>query len=134
MIDSVINMLNRAGDSFCGFALLMLIQSSVLILALYLIDLAIRKRVRAVFRHCIWMLVFIKLVLPPTLCLPTGIGYWCGIEIPSERISIRPETAISIAAEPGEAAAIPYDLQDRASAGEATHIEPRNAPPRNCLG
>ncbi len=80
MLD-LINILNMTGDGFCRFALAMFIQSGILIALLYLIDLLIRKYVRAVFRYCIWMLVFIKLILPPTLCLPTGIGYWCSLDI-----------------------------------------------------
>lgn len=79
MID-LINILNGTGDTFCKFILAMLMQSGILIVLLYLIDLLIRKHVRAVFRYCIWMLVFVKLVLPPTLCVPTGIGYWCGLD------------------------------------------------------
>lgn len=77
----LIDILNRTGDSFCGFALTMLIQSGILIVLLYLIDLLIRKHARAVFRYCIWMLIFVKLILPPTLSLPTGIAYWCNFDI-----------------------------------------------------
>ncbi len=76
----IVEILNRAGAGFCGFAAAMLLQSGALIVLLYLVDLLIRKRVRAVVRYGMWMLVFVKLVLPPTLCLPTGIGYWCGVD------------------------------------------------------
>ena len=78
MGSSIIAILNKIGACFCGHALAMLIQSSILILVLLVIDSLLRKRIRAVFRYCIWLLVFAKLVLPPTLSLPTGIGYWCG--------------------------------------------------------
>ncbi len=78
---SLINFLNSTGDSFCRFALAMLIQSGILIAVLYLIDRLIRKHVRAVFRYGIWMLVFVKLVLPPALSLPTGVGYWFEFDI-----------------------------------------------------
>jgi len=81
MIYSIVEMLNRVGAGFVGFSLAMLVQSSLLILALFIIDFAIRRRVRAVFRYCIWMLLFVKLVLPPSLCFPTGIGYWCHPDI-----------------------------------------------------
>lgn len=84
MVNLAIDILNKAGGSFCQYASTMLIQSSVLILLLFAIDLLVRKRVRAVFRYCIWMLVFVKLVLPPSLSLPTGIGYWCGDYLPAE--------------------------------------------------
>jgi len=78
MSSSIIAILNKVGAYFCGHALAMLIQSSILILVLLVIDSLLRKRIRAVFRYCIWLLVFVKLLLPPTLSLPTGIGYWCG--------------------------------------------------------
>ena len=58
---NLINILNSTGDGFCRFALAMLIQSGILIVLLYLIDLLIRKHVRAVFRYSIWMLIFVKL-------------------------------------------------------------------------
>jgi len=50
----------------------------------------LRKKVRAVFRYCVWMLVFIKLILPPTLSLPTGIGYWCGSSLSPKKILLKP--------------------------------------------
>ncbi|GAF98682.1 unnamed protein product, partial [marine sediment metagenome] len=32
----------------------------------------------------LWMLLFVKLVLPASFTLPTGIGYWLGDYFPSE--------------------------------------------------
>ena len=77
-INSCILVLNNAGQWFCDYALTIFIQSSVLIVLLLVLDLLLRKRVRAVFRYCLWMLLFVKLVLPGSLTLPTGIGYWIG--------------------------------------------------------
>jgi beta-lactamase regulating signal transducer with metallopeptidase domain/Tol biopolymer transport system component len=84
--------LNGIGKAFCSHAAGAFVQSALLVILLFAIDLLLRKRVRAVFRYCIWMLVLVKLVLPPTLSLPTGIGYWVGNRIPaaspvSERVS-----------------------------------------------
>jgi beta-lactamase regulating signal transducer with metallopeptidase domain/Tol biopolymer transport system component len=70
--------LNNVGRAFWGYAAGMIVQAGVLVVLLLIIDFLLRKRVRASLRYCLWMLVFVKLVLPPTLCLPTGIGYWCG--------------------------------------------------------
>jgi len=77
-MDNLITFLNTTGKTFVDFSVPMLIQSSVLIVVLLVVDLLIRKKVRAVFRYCIWMLVLIKLVLPTTLSSPTGVGYWFG--------------------------------------------------------
>jgi len=78
LINSCVTVINDIGRIFSNFAGSMFIQSSVLIVLLLIIDFLIRKRVRATFRYWIWMLVFIKLVLPPTLSSPTGIGNWFG--------------------------------------------------------
>jgi beta-lactamase regulating signal transducer with metallopeptidase domain/ankyrin repeat protein len=73
-----IDFLNTSANVFVEFASSMLIQSSALIIALLLLDYILRRRVRAIFRYCIWMLVLAKLVLPTSLSLPTGVGYWFG--------------------------------------------------------
>jgi len=80
-MDSLITFLNSTGKSFVDFSTSMLIQSSVLIVVLLVLDLILRKKVRAVFRYCIWMLVLVKLVLPTTFSSPTGLGYWFGDNI-----------------------------------------------------
>ena len=77
-MNEMIEQLNSAGASFVGFTLPMLIQSSLLIAVVLGLDLILRKRVRAVVRYCLWMLVLVKLMLPATLSAPTGIGYWIG--------------------------------------------------------
>ncbi|MHC4754557.1 MAG: M56 family metallopeptidase, partial [Planctomycetota bacterium] len=77
-MDNLITFLNTTGKTFIDFSTPMLIQSSVLIIVLLIVDLLVRKKVRAVFRYCIWMLVLVKLVLPTTLSSPTGLGYWFG--------------------------------------------------------
>ncbi|HPS55544.1 MAG TPA: M56 family metallopeptidase, partial [Sedimentisphaerales bacterium] len=77
-MSGLFSMLNEFGSVFCEFSFEMLVQSSVLIIVLYLIDVLIRKRVRAVFRYCIWMLVFVKLVLPVSLSSPMSIGQIVG--------------------------------------------------------
>jgi beta-lactamase regulating signal transducer with metallopeptidase domain len=54
----------------------MLMQSAVLIALLFLLDLALRKRVRATIRYAVWMLALVKLALPPSLASPTAVAYW----------------------------------------------------------
>jgi beta-lactamase regulating signal transducer with metallopeptidase domain len=74
--------LNSAGDVFILFTIRMLIQSSVLILTLWLLDLLLRRRVRAVVRYWIWLLILVKLVLPPSLSSPTSLVSWIGGRLP----------------------------------------------------
>ncbi len=83
-INTCITGLNNIGQGFCDYAAGIFIQVSVLIVLLLIIDFLLRKRVRAVFRYCLWMLVLVKLVLPASFTLPTGIGYWLGDYFPSE--------------------------------------------------
>jgi beta-lactamase regulating signal transducer with metallopeptidase domain len=68
--------LNHLGANFADFALSMLVQSSLLIVLLFALDLVLRNRVRAVVRYGLWMLVLIKLVLPPSFAAPTSLPYW----------------------------------------------------------
>jgi len=77
-MNQMLQQTNSIGRAFVEFAGPMLIQSSVLILILLLVDLFLRKKVRAVFRYWIWMLVLVKLVLPTSLSLPMSFGYWFG--------------------------------------------------------
>lgn len=75
---NAIESLNLWGDRIVTFAVPMLIQSSLLIVVLFVFDLLLRKRMRAVVRYTLWMLLLVKLLLPPSLALPTGLGYWLG--------------------------------------------------------
>ena len=83
-INSWITGLNSLGQGFWDYAADIFIQASVLIVLLLIIDFLLRKRIRAVFRYCLWMLVFIKLILPASFSLPTGIGSWMGDYFPNE--------------------------------------------------
>jgi len=105
-MDIFITLLNTTGKSFVQFAASMLLQSSVLIVVLLLLDFILRRRVRAVFRYCIWMLILVKLVLPTTLSFPTGLGYWFGEKLPAIA-DVHPQSVTSIATESDIAAAMP---------------------------
>ena len=83
LVNDLITIMNNIGLGFCNHAASIFIQSSILIVLLLVVNFLLRKRVRAVFRYCLWMLVFVKLVLPSSLALPTGIGYWLGDYWPS---------------------------------------------------
>ena len=89
-MDSLITFLNTIGKSFVDFSGSMLIQSSVLIIVLLVLDAFLRKRVRVVLLYGIWMLVLVKLVMPTTLSSPIGLGY-LGEKVPgivTEKVSL----------------------------------------------
>jgi len=73
---SLIEQLNRSGDAFVATAGPLVVQSSLLILLLLLIQPILRRRLRASVRYAVWMLVPIKLLMPPALALPTSAAYW----------------------------------------------------------
>ncbi|MCP4609201.1 MAG: hypothetical protein GY845_10860 [Planctomycetes bacterium] len=77
-MNAILEQINSAGLKFVEFALPMFVQSVVLIVILLLADFALRKKVRAVFRYWIWMLVLVKLVLPASLSSPMSLGYFFG--------------------------------------------------------
>ncbi len=76
---TIISVLNKSGAVFCQHGLTMLVQFGLLVSLLFLADIAIRKRAKASLRYCLWCLLLVKLVLPTTLSLPTGIGYLTGV-------------------------------------------------------
>ncbi len=75
-------MLNRWGEDFLNFAWPMLWQSSLLIGVIFILDLALRRKVRAAIRHALWLVVLVKLLLPPTLALPTSPSWWVHTSAP----------------------------------------------------
>jgi parallel beta-helix repeat protein len=77
-MNTIVEHINSAGISFVEFAVPMLVQSGILIVILLLADLLLRKKVKAVFRYWIWMLVLVKLVLPTSLSSPLSLGYLFG--------------------------------------------------------
>lgn len=80
-MNTLVEAVNSTGQAFVDFALPMLVQTSVLILVVLVMNLVLRRRVRATFRYWIWMLVLVKFVLPPSLWSPVSIGSWFGDEL-----------------------------------------------------
>jgi beta-lactamase regulating signal transducer with metallopeptidase domain len=79
-MNTFIGVLNKTGETFFQHGLTMLLQFGLLACLLFLVDMAIRKRAKASLRYCLWCLLLVKLVLPTTLSLPTGIGYLTGVD------------------------------------------------------
>src|SRR5215469_4343030 len=75
-MNTVIELLNRWGENFLNFAWPMLWQSSLLIAIVFAFDWALARRIRASVRYALWMVVLLKLLLPPALALPTGATWW----------------------------------------------------------
>lgn len=69
----MINFLNAISDKWLTFQLAMLWQVAVLIGIVWLIDLLIRRRVWPQVRYALWLLIIIKLLIPPTLTSPVSV-------------------------------------------------------------
>lgn len=54
----------------------MLWQSSVLAGALLLLDFALRRKLRPAVRYALWLVLLVKLILPPSLALPSSLAWW----------------------------------------------------------
>ncbi|MGE5297488.1 MAG: M56 family metallopeptidase, partial [Solirubrobacterales bacterium] len=96
IINSCVAAVNEAGRAFYDYASDMFLQTAVLVAVLLCVDWLLRKRIRATIRYWIWMLIFVKLLLPPSLCVPTGIGYWLSREEPAPAPTAAPQI-VSIA-------------------------------------
>ena len=76
LMNSLINHLNDGGAPFLRIAWSMFWQSSLLIVVIFLLDRILARRIRASVRHALWLLVLLKLLLPPAFALPTGVMWW----------------------------------------------------------
>ena len=127
-MNTILEQINSAGLVFVKFALPMLVQSSVLIAVLFLADLLLRKKVRAVFRYWLWMLVLIKLVMPTTLSSPVSLGSWFGDKLTDIKVSdisivTRPVNMPQIAETKTTAVTIKPSLDVKPTAKPPTHAK-----------
>ena len=65
-----------APAAFEKFVWPMLWQSSLLIGGLFVLDRLLRDRLRPAVRYSFWLVVLLKLLLPPSLALPTSLAWW----------------------------------------------------------
>jgi beta-lactamase regulating signal transducer with metallopeptidase domain/tetratricopeptide (TPR) repeat protein len=82
-MNSSIENLNQWGGQFLNFAWPMAWQSGVLIAALLAFDFLFRRQLRASVRYALWLVVLVKLILPPALALPTSPAWWLHLNQPA---------------------------------------------------
>lgn len=75
-MNTAIELLNEWGGRLPGLAWAMFWQSSALVLVILALDFALRRRLRASVRYGLWLVLLVKLVLPPSLALPTSPVWW----------------------------------------------------------
>src|SRR6266568_4381089 len=76
MSDAVIERLNLWGDHCARIGWPLLWQSSLLIVGVFIADFFLRRKIRPSVRQALWFVVLVKLLLPPSFAIPTGIGWW----------------------------------------------------------
>ena len=86
-MNSLLETLNVWADYALRFAWPMLWQSSLLIGVLFALDLVLRRKLRASVRYALWLVVVVKVLLPPSLAFPTGPSWWLR---PAQVASARP--------------------------------------------
>ena len=86
-MNTLIETWNSWSAGWPGWAWPMFWQSSLLIAALWVFDLALRRKVRADVRYALWLVVVLKLIVPPTLALPTGLAWWLRSSPAPQRIA-----------------------------------------------
>lgn len=69
----MINTLNQIADGWFSWQVSVLWQVAVLIAIVFVIDLIIKKWAWPQVRYALWLLVVVKLILPPTLTSPASI-------------------------------------------------------------
>ena len=67
------NFLNSIADYWWSWQFAMLWQAAVLIGVIWIVDVAIRKWAHPQVRYALWMLVLIKLLIPPTWTSPASV-------------------------------------------------------------
>jgi type II secretory pathway component GspD/PulD (secretin)/beta-lactamase regulating signal transducer with metallopeptidase domain len=75
-MNTLIEALNAWADHALRFAWPMLWQSSLLIAFLFVLELLLKRKVRSAVRYALWLVVLVKLLLPPSLAFPTSAGWW----------------------------------------------------------
>ena len=69
----MIHHINHIAQLWSGWILPITIQAALLIAILAVVDLLIRKWAWPQLRYALWLLVLLKLVLPPGLTAPTSV-------------------------------------------------------------
>ena len=90
-----------------NFAWPMLWQSSLLIVVLLAFEVLFRRKIRASIRYALWLVVLVKLCVPPTLASPTSLAWWLHKFPPP--VVAKPETRYTVTYDNGS---LPEILQN----------------------
>jgi beta-lactamase regulating signal transducer with metallopeptidase domain len=95
----MLQFLQDAGHATLNVVLSSVVQAAALAVLIGAIDLAVGRRLRASLRQALWLLVVLKLILPPSLELPTSAAYWIG------RLALKPREIRAVSGLPPDLSA-----------------------------
>ena len=75
-LNPAIEKLNVWGEQLVRFGWSIFWQSTLLITAMFLLDLFFHRKLRPAIRYVLWLVVLIKLLLPPSLAFPGSAAWW----------------------------------------------------------
>jgi len=81
-MNSLIESLNTWGERFADVAFPIFWQSSLLIALVFGLDWLLRRKIQPAVRYAFWLVVMVKLMLPPSLALPTAPVSWLRMRKP----------------------------------------------------
>jgi beta-lactamase regulating signal transducer with metallopeptidase domain len=121
-MDLLIETPNAWADHALRFAWPMLWQSSLLIGLLFALDMLMRRKLRPALRYALWLVVLVKLVLPPSLAVPTSPGWWLR---PARTVPAEPRrTTVVVTYGPSDSPAFPVAATPVFVAPPRPHLSP----------
>jgi general secretion pathway protein D len=121
-MDLLIETLNAWANYALRFAWPMLWQSSLLIGLLFALDMLMRRKLRPALRYALWLVVLVKLVLPPSLAIPTSPGWWLR---PARTVPAEPRrTTVVVTYGPSDSPAFPVAATPVFVAPPRPHLSP----------
>ena len=89
-MNQFVEFLNRSSANFGQFAWTMFWQSSLVIVCVLVVELVLRRKIRASIRYALWLIVLVKLLLPTSFASPTSPAWWlrpAGSAVPAPAVS-----------------------------------------------
>jgi beta-lactamase regulating signal transducer with metallopeptidase domain len=126
----------RLAEVWSAWMVEMSVQVALLAVIVVFLAWTCRRR-SASFRYALWMVVLVRLVIPPSMSLPTGWGWWLRSEAPIEIARVDAPEPIA-ESEPPVVSLAPAESLSAGDAVDATHIHDRAAtspevPPSHAL-
>lgn len=122
----MIHWINEMAARLWPASLTLVGQAAVLVVVLLVAERAFRRRLPAAWAAALWMLVLVRLVLPPGLQSPTSVSFWLGPWLTSPiRVSV-PTPVVPLSKVEQETVALPK--MAAGSAAPALAPAPASAP------